>query len=112
MGSGTHRPVPLQSLLAMSPEKRKLAAQEVQPTEPLPEEQPKEKPHTLEEFSYEFFRCPLRPPPGPASPLVFPEVHREAMEAGAVSTWPLRSKRRAGRGLGSPSTVHTWAEKA
>uniref|UniRef100_A0A8C0JQX8 Myosin VIIB n=1 Tax=Canis lupus dingo TaxID=286419 RepID=A0A8C0JQX8_CANLU len=48
----------LMSLLAMSPEKRKLAAQEVQPTEPLPEEQPKEKPHTLEEFSYEFFRAP------------------------------------------------------
>uniref|UniRef100_A0A8C2VAX4 Unconventional myosin-VIIb n=1 Tax=Chinchilla lanigera TaxID=34839 RepID=A0A8C2VAX4_CHILA len=47
----------LLSLLAMSPEKRKLAAQEG-PSEPLPEEQPKEKPHTLEEFSYEFFRTP------------------------------------------------------
>lgn len=53
--------VPLQSLLAMSPEKRKLAAQEKQPSGPLPEEQPREKLHTLEEFSYEFFRCP---PPG------------------------------------------------
>ncbi|XP_046319632.1 unconventional myosin-VIIb [Marmota monax] len=48
----------LLSLLAMSPEKRKLAAQEKQPSEPLPEEQPKEKLHTLEEFSYEFFRAP------------------------------------------------------
>uniref|UniRef100_G1LZM8 Myosin VIIB n=1 Tax=Ailuropoda melanoleuca TaxID=9646 RepID=G1LZM8_AILME len=48
----------LLSLLAMSPEKRKLAAQEGRPTEPLPGEQPKDKPHTLEEFSYEFFRAP------------------------------------------------------
>lgn len=51
-------PVPPQSLLVMSPEKRKLAAQEGRPAEPPPEEQVKEKPHTLEEFSYEFFRCP------------------------------------------------------
>lgn len=65
MGRGAHRPVPPQSLLAMSPEKRKLAAQEGRPPEPPPEEQPKEKPHTLEEFSYEFFRClsaPLQAP--------------------------------------------------
>ncbi|XP_037704774.1 unconventional myosin-VIIb [Choloepus didactylus] len=48
----------LLSLLAMSPEKRKLVAQEGQPTELPPAEQPKEKPHTLEEFSYEFFRAP------------------------------------------------------
>nr|XP_040150133.1 unconventional myosin-VIIb isoform X1 [Ictidomys tridecemlineatus]XP_040150134.1 unconventional myosin-VIIb isoform X1 [Ictidomys tridecemlineatus] len=48
----------LLSLLAMSPEKRKLAAQEKQSSEPLPEEQPKEKLHTLEDFSYEFFRTP------------------------------------------------------
>ncbi|XP_047300394.1 unconventional myosin-VIIb isoform X4 [Homo sapiens] len=48
----------LLSLLAMSPEKRKLAAQEGQFTEPRPEEPPKEKLHTLEEFSYEFFRAP------------------------------------------------------
>ncbi|XP_027444506.1 unconventional myosin-VIIb isoform X3 [Zalophus californianus] len=48
----------LLSLLAMSPEKRKLAVQDGQPPEPLPEEQPKDKPHTLEEFSYEFFRAP------------------------------------------------------
>ncbi|XP_010635965.1 unconventional myosin-VIIb isoform X1 [Fukomys damarensis] len=48
----------LLSLLAMSPEKRKLAAHEGQPSEPLPEEQPREEPHTLEEFSYEFFRAP------------------------------------------------------
>ncbi|XP_008576577.1 PREDICTED: unconventional myosin-VIIb, partial [Galeopterus variegatus] len=48
----------LLSLLAMSPEKRKLAAQEGRPAEPLPEEQPKEKLHTLEEFSYKFFRAP------------------------------------------------------
>ncbi|XP_063114886.1 unconventional myosin-VIIb isoform X2 [Cavia porcellus] len=47
----------LLSLLAMSPEKRKLVAQEG-PSELLPEEQPKEKPHTLEEFSYKFFRAP------------------------------------------------------
>ncbi|KAL4840812.1 hypothetical protein H8958_010653 [Nasalis larvatus] len=48
----------LLSLLAMSPEKRKLAAQEGQLAEPRPEESPKEKPHTLEEFSFEFFRAP------------------------------------------------------
>ncbi|XP_058405723.1 unconventional myosin-VIIb [Diceros bicornis minor] len=48
----------LLSLLAMSPEKRKLAAQEGRPPELPPEEEPKEKPHTLEEFSYEFFRAP------------------------------------------------------
>lgn len=47
----------LLSLLAMSPEKRKLAAQEGQPAEPLPEEQAKEKLHTLETFSYEYFRA-------------------------------------------------------
>lgn len=50
--------VQLLSLLAMSPEKRKLAAQEGRPAESPPEEQTKEKPHTLEEFSYEFFRAP------------------------------------------------------
>ncbi|XP_067598359.1 unconventional myosin-VIIb isoform X1 [Pseudorca crassidens] len=48
----------LLSLLAMPPEKRKLAAQERRPAEPAPEEQPEEKLHTLEEFSYEFFRVP------------------------------------------------------
>ncbi|KAM8787797.1 unconventional myosin-VIIb [Rhynchonycteris naso] len=48
----------LLSLLAMTPEKRKLAAQEGQPVEPPPEEQAQEKLHTLEEFSYEFFRVP------------------------------------------------------
>ncbi|XP_058157161.1 LOW QUALITY PROTEIN: unconventional myosin-VIIb [Dasypus novemcinctus] len=48
----------LLSLLAMSPEKRKLAAQEGHPAEPPPVEEPKETPHTLEEFSYEFFRAP------------------------------------------------------
>ncbi|KAI4543990.1 hypothetical protein MG293_004256 [Ovis ammon polii] len=48
----------LLSLLAMSPEKRKLAAQEGRPTEAPPEEQPEENLHTLEEFSYEFFRIP------------------------------------------------------
>ncbi|XP_029790630.1 unconventional myosin-VIIb [Suricata suricatta] len=48
----------LLSLLAMSPEKRRLAAQEARPPEPPPEEQPKDKPHTLEEFSYEYFRAP------------------------------------------------------
>lgn len=69
---GTHRPVPPQSLLAMSPEKRKLAAQEGRPAEPPPEEQTKEKPHTLEEFSYEFFRCPPLRPPSPSQPLWAP----------------------------------------
>ncbi|XP_042638986.1 unconventional myosin-VIIb [Orycteropus afer afer] len=44
-------------LLAMSPEKRKLATREGRPTEPSPEEQLKE-PHTLEEISYELFRAP------------------------------------------------------
>ncbi|KAL1773374.1 unconventional myosin-VIIb [Sigmodon hispidus] len=48
----------LLSLLAMSPEKRKLAVQEVRATEPLPEDQPTESPYTLEEFSYQFFRAP------------------------------------------------------
>uniref|UniRef100_A0A8C2RZE7 Myosin VIIB n=1 Tax=Capra hircus TaxID=9925 RepID=A0A8C2RZE7_CAPHI len=48
----------LLSLLAMSPEKRKLAAQEGRPTEAPLEEQPEENLHTLEEFSYEFFRIP------------------------------------------------------
>ena len=48
--------MPSQSLLAMPPEKRKLAAQEGRPAAPAPEEQPEEKLHTLEEFSYEFFR--------------------------------------------------------
>ncbi|XP_057601473.1 unconventional myosin-VIIb isoform X2 [Hippopotamus amphibius kiboko] len=48
----------LLSLLAMSPEKRKLAAQEGRHAEPPREEPPEEKLHTLEEFSYEFFRVP------------------------------------------------------
>lgn len=64
---GTHKPVSPQSLLAMSPEKRKLAAQEGRLAEPLPEEQAKDKPHTLEEFACEFFRCP-GPPPDPPLP--------------------------------------------
>ncbi|XP_027444505.1 unconventional myosin-VIIb isoform X2 [Zalophus californianus] len=75
----------LLSLLAMSPEKRKLAVQDGQPPEPLPEEQPKDKPHTLEEFSYEFFRCPLRPPPGPAAPLYSLRVTGRAPEKETVS---------------------------
>uniref|UniRef100_A0A8C6WAU8 Unconventional myosin-VIIb n=1 Tax=Nannospalax galili TaxID=1026970 RepID=A0A8C6WAU8_NANGA len=48
----------LLSLLAMSPEKRKVAAQEGQASEPPSEEQPTETPYTLEEFSYQFFRAP------------------------------------------------------
>lgn len=89
---GTHRHVPPQSLLAMSPEKRKLATQKGQPTEPLPEEQAKEKLHTLETFSYEFFRCsPCSPThttsPVPVSPSELPESFGEATEAGMVSTW-------------------------
>nr|XP_021499065.1 unconventional myosin-VIIb [Meriones unguiculatus]XP_021499071.1 unconventional myosin-VIIb [Meriones unguiculatus] len=48
----------LLSLLAMSPEKRKLAAQEVRAAEPPPEEELTEPPYTLEEFSYQFFRVP------------------------------------------------------
>ncbi|XP_048201605.1 unconventional myosin-VIIb [Perognathus longimembris pacificus] len=47
----------LLSLLAMSPEKRRVAAQEIQHSELLPEDQPKEAPHTLEEFSLQFFRA-------------------------------------------------------
>lgn len=64
MGSGSWvtTGLPLQNLLAMSPEKRKLAAQEVRAAEPLLEEQSTESPYTLEEFSYQFFRCPLSPP--------------------------------------------------
>ena len=85
----THRPLPLQSLLAMSPEKRKVAAQEGRLAEPPPEEQPEEKLHTLEEFSYEFFRYAPSPPPRPTptSPWVLPGGW-EAMKAGAVPTWP------------------------
>ncbi|XP_036740230.2 unconventional myosin-VIIb isoform X1 [Manis pentadactyla] len=60
----------LMSLLAMSPEKRKLAAQEGRSTQSLPDEQPKEKPHTLEEFSYEFFRAPEKETASRAFPLV------------------------------------------
>lgn len=41
----------------MSPEKRKLAAQEVRAPESPLEEQLTESPYTLEEFSYQFFRC-------------------------------------------------------
>ncbi|XP_032741248.1 unconventional myosin-VIIb [Rattus rattus] len=48
----------LLNLLAMSPEKRKLAAQEVQASEPPLEEQLTESPYTLEEFSYQYFRAP------------------------------------------------------
>lgn len=48
----------LLSLLAMSPEKRKLAAQEVRALEPPLEDQLTESPYTLEEFSYQFFRAP------------------------------------------------------
>ncbi|XP_045154259.1 unconventional myosin-VIIb [Echinops telfairi] len=48
----------LLSLLAMSPEKRKLAGRQGRPADVLPEEQPQEKPHTLEEFSQQFFRAP------------------------------------------------------
>lgn len=46
----------------MSPEKRKLAVQEVRAAEPLPEEQLTESPYTLEEFAYQFFRCALPTP--------------------------------------------------
>ncbi|XP_006913512.1 unconventional myosin-VIIb [Pteropus alecto] len=48
----------LLSLLAMSPEKRKLAAQERRQAESPLEDQAIEKLHTLEEFSYGFFRAP------------------------------------------------------
>ncbi|XP_036093884.1 unconventional myosin-VIIb isoform X3 [Rousettus aegyptiacus] len=48
----------LLSLLAMSPEKRKLAAQEGRSAESPLEDQAIEKLHTLEEFSYDFFRAP------------------------------------------------------
>lgn len=56
-GSWVPTPVSPQSLLVMSPEKRKLAAQARLPAEALPEEQAPKKLHTLEEFSYSFFRC-------------------------------------------------------
>lgn len=45
----------------MSPEKRKVAAQEVRASEPPLEEQLTESPYTLEEFSYQFFRCSPHP---------------------------------------------------
>ncbi|XP_006902869.1 PREDICTED: unconventional myosin-VIIb [Elephantulus edwardii] len=47
----------LLSLLVMSPEKRKLVTPERQLAEPSHEDQPQGKPHTLEEFSHEFFRA-------------------------------------------------------
>uniref|UniRef100_F6UCG4 Myosin VIIB n=1 Tax=Monodelphis domestica TaxID=13616 RepID=F6UCG4_MONDO len=51
------KPTPeMMTLLAMSPEDRKLAIQNAQPEEPA--EEPKEKPYTLEEYSYEHFRAP------------------------------------------------------
>lgn len=58
----------------MSPEKRKLAAQEVLALEPPLEDQLTESPYTLEEFSYQFFRC------GPYS--------EGCREAGLASTQP------------------------
>uniref|UniRef100_H0XC39 Unconventional myosin-VIIb n=1 Tax=Otolemur garnettii TaxID=30611 RepID=H0XC39_OTOGA len=76
----------LLSLLAMSPEKRKLAAQEGQLAEPPPEEQPGKKPHTLEEFSYEFFRAPEK---GTASRAVKPLVSTRG-HLWAYSPEPLR----------------------
>lgn len=65
----------------MSPEKRKLAAQEGRPTEAPLEEHPEETLHTLEEFSYEFFRCPLCfiPCPTPTSPSVLPGQGRDPL---------------------------------
>ncbi|XP_074071029.1 unconventional myosin-VIIb [Macrotis lagotis] len=47
----------LMNLLAMSPEDRKLATQKAQPQE-HEEEESKEKPYTLEEYSYDYFRAP------------------------------------------------------
>ncbi|XP_069845597.1 unconventional myosin-VIIb [Dipodomys merriami] len=76
----------LLSLLAMSPEKRRLAAQEMQHSELLPEEQPKEAPHTLEEFSLQFFRAPEKETIGRARlPLA-----RNRGHLWAYSTEPLR----------------------
>ncbi|XP_004694932.1 PREDICTED: unconventional myosin-VIIb [Condylura cristata] len=65
--------VQLLNLLAMSPAKRKLVAQEVQPADQLSEEEPK-KPYTLEEFSYEYFRTPEENV-NRAMPLVRPRGH-------------------------------------
>ncbi|XP_053452789.1 unconventional myosin-VIIb isoform X2 [Nycticebus coucang] len=76
----------LLSLLAMSPEKRKLAAQEGQLAETPPEEQPRKKLHTLEEFSYEFFRAPEK---GTASRAVLPLVSTRG-HLWAFSPEPLR----------------------
>uniref|UniRef100_G3VGC0 Myosin VIIB n=2 Tax=Sarcophilus harrisii TaxID=9305 RepID=G3VGC0_SARHA len=54
----TVKPTPeLMSLLAMSPEDRKLAMQNALPQE-VAEEESKGKPYTLEEYSYEYFRPP------------------------------------------------------
>ncbi|KAK2490396.1 hypothetical protein MC885_007469 [Smutsia gigantea] len=75
----------LMSLLAMSPEKRKLAAQEEPSTQSLQDEQPKEKPHTLEEFSYEFFRAPEKETVSRA----FPRLHARD-HLWAHSSEPLR----------------------
>ncbi|XP_062055076.1 unconventional myosin-VIIb [Lepus europaeus] len=76
----------LLSLLAMSPEKRKLVAREAQPTEPPPEEQSQEEPHTLEEFSLEAFRAPEKETISRA----MPSLSRTRGHLWAYSAEPLR----------------------
>ncbi|XP_045414792.1 unconventional myosin-VIIb isoform X1 [Lemur catta] len=76
----------LLSLLALSPEKRRLAAREGQPAQPPAAEQPREKLHTLEEFSYEFFRAPDK---GTVSRAVLPLAHTRG-HLWAYSPEPLR----------------------
>ncbi|XP_012505369.1 PREDICTED: unconventional myosin-VIIb [Propithecus coquereli] len=76
----------LLSWLAVSPEKRRLAAQEGQPARPPAAEQPWEEPHTLEEFAYEFFRAPDK---GTVSRAVLP-LARTRGHLWAYSPEPLR----------------------
>ncbi|XP_004589432.2 unconventional myosin-VIIb [Ochotona princeps] len=76
----------LLSLLAMSPEKRKLAARETGRMEPLAEEPPQEMLHTLEEFSYTSFRAPEKETVGRA----LPSLARMRGHLWAYSAEPLR----------------------
>nr|XP_020822854.1 unconventional myosin-VIIb isoform X1 [Phascolarctos cinereus] len=65
------KPTPkMMSLLATSPEDRKLATQNTQPQEHA-EEESKEKPFTLEEYSYEYFRPPEKET---INPVMFPKA--------------------------------------
>lgn len=97
--------LPLQNLLTMSPEKRKLAAQEVQASEPLLEEQLTESPYTLEEFSYQFFRC--SPHPKGCQKAGLASAHPRIQE-GEGSSHPVRPNRTRESLSTDPHTSLLW----